>query len=514
MKRSAALLGSFVCLLLTGCPLTDHYVVTSEVAGNSGSDVGGDGDGLGGGTVGNTAGGGGVAGDGDVPTAGKTGLGAGGSGGIRAAAGMGTGGMIALGGSAGQTASGGAGGPGTAGNTGSAGTAGAGGCGDIKTDPMNCGACSNKCNVGRSCSGGVCQAGWVAMSVPPNIAARSRAGVVAMGDGVFIWGGLDGDGNALADGGIYYPKTDYWVPLPKGAGAPGPRITPGVVWTGSLVVVFGGSDANVATIFRDGGVYDPSANSWTALPSPMSLKPRNMPIAYWDGTRAVFISGSNASGPVGGADRFDLQSWTSSVNMGDPGALMYPAFAADGSTLYLEGGQLNNVRQDKTFSYASPAAGADKWTALSKPGLTARSSTFGAWDGSHFVVWGGRDDNTGLRNDGKYLSPATQTWTNVSVGASTPSPRMIATRRSGWSFQVKTGVVAFLGGQISTMAAATLSQDGATYNTVTSMWTAIPAWSATDLHEYGMGAWTGDEFVIWGGRDATKVTNTGQRWAP
>ena len=495
MSTRLALLGSFaLSLLLTGCPLTDHYTLQSDDLGGSGGAADSGGAGLGGASV--------------VP---------GGSGGTSADAGAAdaaTGGDRGGGSAAGSSGNwGGSGAGGSGGDTGcvsgcsASQTCCASSCVNLTDDAQNCGACGTVCNVGRSCVASVCKSGWVNMSATA-ITPRSRAAIVAMGKSVFIWGGLDDDGNALADGAIYTPATDTWKTLPKGAGAPTARITPSAVWTGSVVIVFGGSDANVQNFNRDGGIYDPTANAWSVLPAPTTISRRNMPLAYWDGSRAVFWggTGANATG-VAGADRFDLSNWTNATNGGDPGALLYPAFGFDGSVLYLQGGILNGNRQDKVYSYTGST---NKWASLNKS-LSARSSAFSAWDGSHFVVWGGRDDN-GLRNDGKYLSGTT--WTNVDTFGA-PSARMIAIRRSGWSFQVSPGVVAVMGGQVSLAPSGKLTtNNGGVYNTETSAWATIPDWSSTDTHEYGMGAWTGEEFIVWGGRNDNGSTNTGQRWAP
>ena len=349
-------------------------------------------------------------------------------------------------------------------------------------------------------------------TAPVAVVARSRAAHVAMGKSVFFWGGQDGAGNALDDGAIYTPGTDAWVSLPSRAGSPSARVLASAVWTGSVVVVCGGSDVTGSTAYRDGSVFNPADNSWTALPAAPAgvvLSRRSAPFGFWDGARAVFWGGLNAQGAgVTGADRFEplSKTWSVSSGSGEPPALTQAAVAADGSTLYLQGGLTGSGYQDKVYSYAGES---DTWTTLSKS-LSARSSAFAAWDGSRFVVWGGRDN--ALRNDGSALSGVA--WTTlVSFGA--PSARMVASpRRSGWSFGVKPGVVAILGGQTSLMGAGTFSTNGASYDSVAAQWSSIPSWPSGESHEYGMGVWTGDEFVLWGGRNGMLTSAKGERWSP
>jgi len=147
--------------------------------------------------------------------------------------------------------------------------------------------------------------------------------------------------------------------------------------------------------------------------------------------------------------------------------------------------------------------------------LSARSNAFGVWDGSRFVVWGGRDDFNNLHNDGKYLSGAT--WTTMAT-ANQPSLRMALPRRQGWSFEVAPGVVAFFGGQTSLAGQGTFSTGGATYDIGSSKWTTAAAWPSGETHDYGVAVWTGEEFVLWGGRDGNGTspppTLTGERWKP
>ena len=475
MKAHLALLGAgALSLLLTGCPLTDHYELMSEIPANQ----------AGARSMGPPHGG--ADGDDAGPTdvAGETARGG--------AADLSGAGALETGGGSSQT------------------TCCGSVCTDLNSDVANCGACGAACSAGRACVSGACQGGWVTMSAPPvGFVARSRAAIVSAGSAVFFWGGQDADGNALGNGAVYDPTTDTWTFLPTDTGAPTPRLMASAVWTGTKVIVFGGTDA-MGNPLRDGAVYNPGANQWTSLPpAPMAAR-RSSPYSYWDGTRAVFWGGlATPTLGVAKADRFDqTMHWSSSTNAGDPGAITFPTVGFDGTTLYVTGGLLNNVRQDKVYSYK---ASTDMWTSLAQSGLTPRSGGFGVWDGSRFVVWGGRDDN-GLCGDGAYFSA--NKWTRLST-VSAPTPRMITLRRSGWTFEIRPGLIGVLGGQISTALTGGLTTDGASYDVDSSVWSGIADWPSMEAHDYGMGVWTGAEFVLWGGRDKDGVvTSTGERWAP
>lgn len=467
--RVALLAATSLALLLTGCPVTDQYRLESE--DSAGADAGAGLAGLGGG-----GGEANVIADAGEPSS-------------RSGA------PSVIAGSGGGSAGGGSG------------SAGRGGDPELAGSP----GCVEACNAGRACVAESCASGWVGMALPPApLVARSKAASTAMGKSVFIWGGIDNAGAALDNGAIYNPTSDQWTFLPKDSGSPVGRIMATAVWTGSgsnKVIVYGGTDASGAIVYRDGAVYDVVGNSWTALPNTSSVSKRSAPFGYWDGTRAVFFGGLNATpANVAGADRFDLTKWSTSTTSGDPGLLGFSAIAFDGTVMYLQGGVIGSARQDKVYAYTSST---DTWASLNKS-LSVRTGAFGAWDGTHFVVWGGQDDD-GLRDDGKTMSG--MAWSDMSV--STLSARRIGFRRSGWAFQAKPGVIAIIGGQTATSGTTdTLATDGATYAVQSGQWTAIPSWTSVETHEYGIGVWTGEEFVIWGGRDQNVSTLTGERWAP
>jgi hypothetical protein len=540
--------------LLTGCPLSDNYSLLPDGAGGGAGDAGGS-DAAGGSDLAAGASGASSAqsggGNSGAPNAGSGGISGTGALGGGSAGDAGTpdqggeagqapvGGGAGFGGSntagtGGTTSAGSGGDSNIAGSSGASGSAGAAAtcsapscgltcCASIPSGPLdscvdttrdfeNCGACGVLCNKGRTCGASACQSGWVGMSAPPvGFVARWRAASVAMDKSVFVWGGSDSAGGVLDSGAIYSPATDSWTAIAKDAYTPTARVLATAVWTGSVVVVLGGSDASGATPYKDGAIYDPAKNAWSGPIT--AAKARSAPLGFWDGTRAIFWGGLGATAAaVSGAERFDATSaWSasSSTVTGDPGAILNPAAGWDGATLYLQGGTLAGARTANVYSYT---ASSDAWASLAKS-LSARSNSFGAWDGARFVVWGGTD-NFGLRSDGAKYQPGTGWAALATTGV--PSARLAIPRRHGWSFSTSPGVVAFFGGETSTFGAGTFATAGATYDVVNAKWTAAAAWPSGELHDYGVAVWTGEEFVLWGGRTGTSLapTVTGERWKP
>ena len=76
---------------------------------------------------------------------------------------------------------------------------------------------------------------------------------------MIVWGGYGGGYSNT--GGKYNPSSDSWT-VTSTTNAPDSRIRHAAVWTGSEMIVWGGS--NFPTGFLNtGGRYNPSADSWT-----------------------------------------------------------------------------------------------------------------------------------------------------------------------------------------------------------------------------------------------------------
>ena len=120
--------------------------------------------------------------------------------------------------------------------------------------------------------------------------------VVATGDKLFVWGGhpdpsvtdatplpgieCPGATNKqdcqFTDGALYDPATNRWTPVAS-KGAPKGRFNHQTFWTGSRMVVWGGTRYDVdptttgltTNYLSDGGVYDPASDTWAPLPTPV-----------------------------------------------------------------------------------------------------------------------------------------------------------------------------------------------------------------------------------------------------
>lgn len=135
---------------------------------------------------------------------------------------------------------------------------------------------------------------WTTLATSP-LAARGAASGVWTGDELIVWGGWHWDVaeeeiRTVAEGAAYDPATDTWRRLPP---APlSPRFGHSVVWTGSEMIVWGGttSEANDAVV-ADGAAYDPATDAWRVLPA-SPLEARYDHTAVWTG-RAMLVWGGH-----------------------------------------------------------------------------------------------------------------------------------------------------------------------------------------------------------------------------
>lgn len=388
-------------------------------------------------------------------------------------------------------------------------------CVDLTSDPSHCGACTTTCSGGKACAGGLCASGWTNLAPPPiGFVAREKAAYAAFGDKLFVFGGADANGNALGDGAVYDPVTNRWRLVSVDVNTPRARRLATAVWTGKLILVCGGRADDAAVAYLDGAAYDPQSDQWTTIAN--SPTGRVAPIGFSSATQAAFWGGwGTASTLLSGDDRIDMttNTWQSGLPTGDPGIIDGPAWAFTGQYLYMFGGRLGGTtKSSQAWSFNLASNSWSNLAAITGPSLiSARWGAFGTWDGAAFYVWGGRDE-TSAKNNGQFYSGGF--WT-ASVQQGAPSGRWVPYRQSGWAFARAAGDLLFLGGQDF---ADKFLTDGARYNTglgaTAASWSPIPAWKSGEAHQWGVAAYVGGAVIVWGGRNGTVLTTTGDRWAP
>lgn len=145
---------------------------------------------------------------------------------------------------------------------------------------------------------------WSALAGTYPLSPRSGETTVWTGDRLIVWGGYDFmQGDYVASGARYDPATGQWTATAS-AGAPLPRSGHTAVWTGGGMLVWGGY-TGVADALRprDGSFYDPVGDRWAVTTSLGAPVGREGHTAVWTGTQMIVWGGTtggaaSASGGV------------------------------------------------------------------------------------------------------------------------------------------------------------------------------------------------------------------------
>jgi hypothetical protein len=215
------------------------------------------------------------------------------------------------------------------------------------------------------------------------------------GSKVIVWGGMSGDA-FVGTGGAYDPATNTWTPLPL-AGAPTPRAYHTMVWTGSKAIVWGGGVGTVvgAPPTNTGAIYDPATNSWAATSTVGAPTPRLLHTAVWTGSRMIVWGGSeegySPGAGTGGAYDPVTDTWTPLSTSGAPDPPRYGHSAVwTGSRMIAWGGCSDYAWPPTLDTGGIYRPATDSWAPITAAGAPSpRNRLTSVWTGSRMVVWGG-----------------------------------------------------------------------------------------------------------------------------
>jgi N-acetylneuraminic acid mutarotase len=261
---------------------------------------------------------------------------------------------------------------------------------------------------------------WTVTSTIKAPDARSSHTAVWTGDEMIVWGG-NGGTNELNTGARYNPATDTWTPTST-TNAPFARQSHTAVWTGSDMIVWGGYGCGGNCNLNSGGRYNSSTDSWTPTTTTNAPSARWDHTAVWTGSEMIVWGGTDAIPNhtylhTGGRYNPANDSWmpTSVVNV--PLGRIGHTAVWTGSEMIVWGGV------DETFNDANTGGrynpNMDAWTATNLADAPfARDSHTAVWTGSQMIVWSGFMESpcaNGYHNSGARYEPITDSWTPTST---------------------------------------------------------------------------------------------------
>ncbi|HEU5182289.1 MAG TPA: hypothetical protein VFW45_16000, partial [Candidatus Polarisedimenticolia bacterium] len=321
------------------------------------------------------------------------------------------------------------------------------------------------------------------------------------GNLMIVWGGWDSGGTSLASGGRYDPATDTWAPTTL-AGAPQGRLLPSTIWTGDRMIIWGGvlyqcCPISNFTPLNSGGRYDPIADSWTATTLSGAPTPRYLQTTVWTGSRMVVWGGYDQSAALASGGRYDpaTNTWDAMSASGAPAARYNHGAVMAAGSMVLWGGE-NGTTQFGDGGRYDPAG--DTWLPLSVSGApAARSSHSAISTDSSMVVWGGWDRTTRMNTGGRY-DPVTDQWSGMS-NAGAPSGR--TSHSTVW-----TGAEMIVWGGSSGSSGL---DSGGRYDPVSDSWSPMASIDSPRRRAAATGVWTGESMLIWGGYDTVNIFGGG-----
>ena len=260
---------------------------------------------------------------------------------------------------------------------------------------------------------------------------------------MIIWGGV-GDAGTLNTGGRYNPTTDSWIATNTTTNnAPSGRFAHTAVWSGSEMIVWGGSgDADPV---NSGGRYNPVTDSWTATSTTNAPTAREQHTAVWTGNEMIVWGGNQ------------------------------------GGSVYLNSGGRYNPSTDS-------------WTATNTNNApSGRIGHRAMWSDSEMIVWGGLGDG-GLLNTGGRYSPSTDSWIATNTN-NAPSARIGHTAMWTDSEMIVWGGCTVVG-----FGCSNLTNTGGRYNPGTNSWTPTSTNNAPSARIGHTAVWTDSEMIVWGWR--------------
>ncbi len=335
--------------------------------------------------------------------------------------------------------------------------------------------------------------------------ARYGHSLVWTGSVVIVWGG-QGVTQYLNRGVRYDPVLDTWTPI-SSIGAPVGREGHSATWTGTSMVIWGGrGDGGGGAV--TGGRYELASDTWTPTSTSGAPSGRYFHSTVWTGSEMIVWGGTSGGPVINSGGRYNPQSdtWVATSTTAAPQPRDgHTAVWGNGRMIVWGGFDSSSVSLNTGWQYDP---GTDMWSQISQAGAPApRGQHSAVWAGSHMIIWGGYDYLNNINFDtGARYDPASNTWTPMSaVGA----PEARDSHAAVWTGKE----MIVWGGEISTMEYDIWLNSGGRYEPQADKWVPMSTVNAPSGRTTSA-VWTGSQMIVWGGGLTTGSLNTGGRYSP
>lgn len=270
---------------------------------------------------------------------------------------------------------------------------------------------------------------WTATSTT-DAPIHNTASVIWTGSEMIVWGGFV-DNQRTNTGARYNPTTNQWTEMST-TDAPAPRVDHSAVWTGSEMIVFGGNTGFQAPTLT-GARYNPSNDSWTSIRSadldvPEAIA-RDRHTAVWTGSDMLIFGGSDADfSKVAQGLRYSLggNSWSAMETDNQPSARNRHGAEWTGTEMIVWGGITSAViRGGAAYSPTD-----NSWRTMPQtPSNATRAGFLTAFTNDNEMLVFGNAFSSSL-SPGELYDVASNEWGFMSNQIEQDSPEVLA----NWDF--------------------------------------------------------------------------------
>ncbi len=333
--------------------------------------------------------------------------------------------------------------------------------------------------------------GWMPMEMA-SPAPRAGHTAVWTGSEMIVWGGRPVAAGDDA-GARYDPSTDSWSALTTW-NSPRAREGHSAIWTGQEMIVWGGAAGSSSLdTYNTGGRYNPMTDSWVSTNAIAPQQRRNH-TAVWTGSEMIIWGGSYESHALstGGRYRPDTDTWTNVSTIGAPSPREKHTAVWTGTEMIVWGGARDWSDYVNTGGIYDPVS--DTWHSTNTLAPTPRAGHTAIWTGSEMVVWGGDQDNYSYTDTGGRYDPNADIWRDINTLAAPQA-------RSGHT-AVWTGTEMIIWGGENNNS---LGNEAWRYKPADDSWMQSSTIDAPTVTTQHTAVWTGKEMIVWGGQQSTGI---------
>lgn len=363
---------------------------------------------------------------------------------------------------------------------------------------------------------------WLSTSSVGALSGRHAHSAVWTGIEMIAWGGYGptcqgGAEGYCGDGAKYNPATDTWTATTS-QNAPVRRSNHAAVWTGSLVLIWGGLGSGFLT---DGSRYNPSTDSWAPMAA-TDAPPSSNGNAVWTGSEMIVWD--DVQQPLsnqGGRYNPLTDTWVATSTVDAPAARVYHSVVWTGHEMIVWGGQNNSETLSSGGRYDPNT---DSWQPTSLVNAPAQRTLHTAvWTGSAMIIWGGDaglccwSAATQFLGTGGIYDPNSDSWMPVATRRAPSARAFHSAIWTGSRLLVWGGATSCIPDPNAPLASGICSftSTGGLFDPRNGNWRDTSVLNAPDGRFYPSTVWTGDEVIIWGGSNVTSnFFQTGGRYFP